>query len=297
MPKRVVVLDHADMGMDKEAAQQILTRASGATLTANRMIEYMETYMRHQDPRLSPADMYEAFVGRLSHGLMPSTLSTYVKTMKSYGIYPGQLDLARARVRRTQLLNGIKRMEEEAPLAGDRGEESLEVLREIIVRRFERDTAQDLEYRAIFFVLVATGARPENLMVAQSCSVDQKRQGVVIQWGRRKVRPPSRASLLYPFSWSTEPPADVVERIAALPTRPWGLAGSSNPASAICAWLRKRLAALGMTCRVTSTTPRGRLSRVVYEEFEAGRMSAERFGDLLDHEPSMSRTRYQTGVI
>jgi hypothetical protein len=44
-----------------------------------------------------------------------------------------------------------------------------------------------------------------------------------------------------------------------------------------------------------SSTARGLLSARLYDEYEDGRMTAERFEDLMDHEPKTSRLHYQVG--
>lgn len=276
---------------DGRAVKTIMNKASTATQAAERLLGYLEEFTVAQPRGRPPREVYELFVGRLSRGLLPSTLKSYVDTMSAYGIYPGACDQARERIRRSRLTNGIKRQDAERGVPERTTTSDFGVMRRLVEERQASDLDRDLEYRCLTYVQIATGGRPENLLQIQQLRV--LREGLAAKWGRRKVRSPARASVMYSHEWSLVPPLDIRERLWYLREKPWLFVSSSNIASAMSAWMARRVKRLGMEVKVTSTVGRARMSTLLYKKYEASEMTSERFSDLMDHEPQMSRQRYQ----
>lgn len=289
--KREVTLCGQDDEADRKAVEALVESSSDATKTAERLVAYLEEFMKSQPPEREPATIFELFIGRLSRDLQPSTLKTYVDVINDFGIFPGNCDSARQRIRRTRLMNGIKRRNNETGIPERTNATDLESLQLLVTTALPGDTARDVEYRALMYVQAATGGRPDNIM--KIIDVRLEAHGLLVKWGRRKVRGPSRAHLTYEYAWSFPPPADISRRLQGLGTEPWMFRSSSNVASATCSWLRRRCGLIKLDKRITSTSGRPRLSTILYRLYESGLMNTERFVDLMDHEPSMSRQRYQ----
>lgn len=293
MPRRAVVLTGPVDDADLRAVQAINDCASDTTKRAERLLGYLEAFIREQPEEVPDQDNFERFIGRLSRNLQPNTVRTYVETMNSYGIYPGKMDVARERIRRARFLSGIKRRDEERGIPDRTATGELSILRRLVEEVIEGDGARELEYRSFFYVQVATGGRPENIL--HVLEFEAKRDELMIKWGRRKVRPPNRSYTAYYYDWSFAPPEDVMTRINDLKKKKWLFSEARQMASSLCSWLDKRCRALslGQGIKVTSTAGRARLSTLLYALYESGAMTAEKYSDLMDHEPSMSRQRYQ----
>lgn len=279
---------------DQKAVDSLRDNASDATETAERLVGYLEDFLRDQPKDRPPQVAFDYFVGRLSRGLLPSTLKTYCEALRSYDIFPGRLEAARERIRRVRLINGIQRRDAEREIADRRSPPGLADLRRIVEESCPGDEERDMEYRTLFYVQIATGGRPENLLQIHDLQLEAGT--LLVKWGRRKIRAGGRARLGYPHSWSFAPPEEVAARIKRFPAEPW-IFKSRNIASAMGNWLKRRCERLGIQGHITATVGRPLMSAILYRLYEDGVMSREKFNDLMDHEPEMSRLRYQDTLV
>ena len=140
------------------------------------------------------------------------------------------------------------------------------------------DSATDEQYRLLWFLVLATGCRPANLRDAMGIRCDPV--GVSIQWGPRKGgRTGFRKVTVYLTAWSYPRPPDLGASGTDLACLMDGIFKSSNIASALNAWLKRRSG----RSDITSSMARDRMAAVLVTEKKEGRIDTAEYEWLMDH--------------
>jgi hypothetical protein len=291
MPRRTAIIVLGQDTKDAEALKTLLSAAGSEPGVARRLHQYLESFSADH-LHLEAEEVFELFVARLSRGLAASTLLTYTTIMRTYGVRPFDKDAVERRIRARELQLGIRHMAQSAKSEKKNHRRGVTWAHlEALVGPRATDAIRDKEWRAFVWLLMVTGNRPRHVLGAKVQKVYPS--SVLLRWGPRKVRGPSLSVLRYEYLWSSQPPEDVLRRWAGLGKKPWLFTSSSNIAAACNVWMTKR--GTGHPPILRSSTARGLLSATLYDEYEDGRMTAERFEDLMDHEPKTSRLHYQVG--
>lgn len=225
-----------------------------------------------------------------------------------FGFRPDNEDAARLRIRRAQYANAVKRLSAGEEFSREKTYPPVAALMSLLEPRPE-DTDHEREMQAFWYLCVATGNRPHNILEAISCRVEADL--LRVRWGRRKVAPIRRQPSDYPFHWSGPPPLHVRTTLLAVARRRrsskravkcgWSLhphkkdrelATEFNVASSICAWLKRR--AENGSEFWTSTTGRDVLTSLVLPLVgtDPHVPTAETYFILFDHHEHTARANY-----
>jgi hypothetical protein len=205
-----------------------------------------------------------------------TTLEGILQDFDRFHVDPFNLAAAEARLERMHLRNAIKRLAKKATRRW--------VRRPLVSGRFPiipPTDRKEQERWALWALVVATGNRPNNVLLAKAVVCDG--ESVTVSWGLRKVN--SNNEVRYKFSWSEKPPEWIRERWNALSRRKWPFPKPKNIASSINQWLKRWNFPKG----VTSTSPRGSLDHVLRGLVEGGLMTKEIYARTIDH-------TYETGL-
>lgn len=199
-----------------------------------------------------------------------SSLNTMLKSLKNFRIEPGTpgwVTKARRAVRRYAIRNAVER---EAKAAGKKMKR-VRLKTPLDGVSATRPKNRDERDRHAFWALVCvTGSRPEHILGIRGLKVGRDR--VSVHWGRRKIR--SDVTGDYLWKWSEKPPSYVLKRWATLETHPWVFARSSNIASALDGWLKRKWltpyisSSARETIDVNSIAPLVRENKIRDEDYE-----------------------------
>ena len=264
--------------------------------TAMRVARMLRLFLR-ENPALiqDPAAAWLSFVGQLINEKKNgqpvrswSTVLQYVNVADKYGIKPQNLGEAEQRLVAAAIKGG---------LAAKKKEEKKEVRYHQIAAGVScwpiREPEGKHVYQTGLYLVLATGCRAEHLCRIRRAVVTAK--GVHILWGDRKIRERRSTDLLYEFKWSARPPINVAAWIEAWP-RVHAILTHSDGGEYVAA---RRLNSfidqrLGRHVRGLSTSYyRRRMSTLLLHEVAAGRMTGERFSDLMDHTLGTGGSRYR----
>lgn len=216
-----------------------------------------------------------------------STVAAYRLCARKYGIRADRMKRAWRRIHERALGTSIDLAAlDETPLT------KYEILQREAVRRPIYHPAIQKEARAGIFLMLATGCRAEHLN--RIAKVDCTREGVLVTWQQRKILGALRRPLLYPYSWSCTPPADVIPILRRWPDarRSFSDAGPGRTVAANRVNRCIKLCKESGDPHFTSSYYRRRMSTILSQKVHAGELRKEIFRFLLDHRYETSFMRY-----
>lgn len=286
---------------DVEWSEKILKSASSYTTQAmrlwNNVAGFLELnrawFLQHETS--DEMKMCLFFGQALSQRMSARTVKGFHAMCKRFGITPSTLAEARIHILRQQITSGLERLAVETPFKRTKvypGTEALLRMCNPADGHGGHGSESRRLYRAFWFLLIVTGARPANLRKAPISLTDQ---GVIVYWKGRKVRDGERSQTLYPYRWTAKPPnPEVLSTLQEVVLDGWGLLKEAEqPASYINGWLRRfpdtTEEAIG---HWTSTTPRDNLVSILQEYVTDGVMTERRYEWLLDHTVHVGMQHY-----
>ena len=232
--------------------------------------------------------------------LRARTVLGYLKTMRQFGIRPGHLEEAEARISDHVFLKGLTRLSaRDEPLRVKEYPSPREMLQLCFgaVREASPDRQRrEVHLRCFWYILIVTGARPGNLLI---CPFYISPDGIWVGWRWRKGgRVQLRGETLYRFSWTTPPPRELHEPLLELSrgwrerphAGPWYFQDCTSAATVVNNWLHRRRK--NPPARWTSTTPRSVLSSLLLARVHQGTLSELNFVWLMDHTVQTARGHY-----
>lgn len=299
---RIAVVRGPVTDEDEAMFQKILDSASSYTEQAYRILKCLEAFLESNQGRFAvrrtpPEVQMSLFHAQaLAQGHAVRTVQTTQSICKAFGMRPGNMEAAGASIARKRFASGLDRMAANAPFIREKCYPGTkELLRLCHPENDPRGPADETGrlMRAFWFMLIVTGARPDNL---RNAPFDLNERGVYLYWGQRKIRAGARSCTLYPFLWTASPPtAEIWSTLQSVKVSGWGYISTvSQIAPAVIRWI-ERMPRITTTDagHWTSTTPRDNLVRCLLWLVAGGVMSESRYEWLLDHKIQTARQYYQ----
>jgi hypothetical protein len=279
---------------DHERVDELLANGSGYSEQARRCLRYLVEFRQANLPEAtswSRARTLELFLAQMSRSHESfATTEGYATIIEKFQLDGAAPESGEERIRRFQLTNGLERaarmqgplkVKEPTPLAS---------LASLLTEQEPVDS-KERDYQAFWFLMIATGARPDNLLKGGS-EIEISNDVVRLRWTHRKERRGAHAYLRYPLTWSLPAPSWIPRRIAALGNEDWYFRNSNNIAGAVNAWLRSHFERNSARIRFTCKATRDRLSQLLLRLYESGEITKEKFEDLMDHQVTTAMRHY-----
>jgi hypothetical protein len=265
---------------DERDARDILSATSQYTAKVRRELRYLQEFM---NANLFPAGTSKTRIlslfaaqfvnqGERSATTLDGMLHDFVK----FHVDPFNIPAAEQRLAWQDLRNGVKRLSKKAKRRWVRNP----MTRGHFPLERPADRAEQ-ERWAFWALIVATGNRPNNVLLAESITCDST--SVTVKWGLRKVH--CSHHVRYEFGWTETPPEWIQRRWSMFRIQKWPFPKAETIASSVNNWLKRWNLPEG----TTSTSPRGSLDGVLRSLVESGRMTKEIFARTMDH-------KYETGL-
>ena len=231
------------------------------------------------------------FIGQLSRANESyGTVKLYLDYIERFHIDPLNPEASLERIQRSELRSGLDRATRmQGPLKSKTPCPLADL--PLPLRERDDDTDIDRDYQALWYLVVATGSRPANLILGAG-EVTVGDAHVRVKWLHRKRRRGAHAHVGYAFEWSDKPSPRVCRRLEQLPDRSWLFADSTNISSALGSWIKSRLKKAGCKRLFTPKAARDRLSSILLQKYEEGEISKEKYECLMDHEVETAQQHY-----
>lgn len=297
MPQDSIWVPHRLVATEIARGEQILAQHGPDVRPDLKLLSDVEDFMRLNGnlPGWSRPQIIAALIGQMdSDGLWPSTIANRLAILERWHVDPRDTGAARE-----SILNSVavKAVDAYKGHVGPKRVRPLldkaDLLRPFLYAPTRSDPALQTRRRAFWFVLVATGNRPEHVEGARNLQITPTALGVL--WGKRKVRDAPNDYVWYPFAWADAPPSDVWSELY---THGVPHLGVLDPASTINGWLKSLRTGLTSgeneegAMGLTSLSGRVRLSNYLAEQVKAGEMTEQEFEIVLDHTLEVSMAHY-----
>jgi len=250
-------------------------------------------------------DEYVLFCTRLRLPIGPTALAEYARSQECANLCPvaianrieafkfltpTNVDQARNMHRLDVVTAGLRKRKANA---GGPKRKALCPLNVLLSWCTQTGNQRDLTYQSLWYILVCTGCRPEEL---HTLKMRLTPNSLDIQFNGRKNEASSGAAFLpFRFQWSAPPPAHV--KAFLLNTPHTGHIGTArNCASCFNSWLSKFHKKNGLSrpdAHVVSTCPRLRMDNVLRNEVDAGVITVAEYERLIGHTLAVSDQSYR----
>lgn len=152
---------------------------------------------------------------------------------------------------------------------------------------------RELRYQCFFYLLVATGCRPEELQGEPSIEYRLTNRGLEVQFAGRKNGPSGRVFEDFKFEYSMAPPSHLLPTLRENQAkRKFSIGTKKNIATCINSWLRKFRDILNLP-ELTSTCPRVRMDNVLRNFVDSQEMSVQTYERMMGHTIKVSDVSYR----
>ena len=285
-----------------------------AETLANDFFSWVEEARRSRPHLPFNKRLVETFIASgVSREAANSTTEKHLDIATKYNFACGDLEKILENIRSSRFANGVKHSAGNAEPARTKVYPSIsELLERTNVEHDEHLSDLELERRAFFFVLVATGNRPRHVYYARSIRLT--RDKLIVGWGMRKSGKMRRGATGYPLEWTGDPCDRIAEYLKGYNKRreasdrprktgwifgpkPRDLSADPkkkfNVASNIIGWIKRRPG-----CRQwTSTTPRDVLTTKAVKMIGTPQIRGRaRYHELFDHTEKTQLEHYNAGA-
>ena len=307
--------------LTEEAAEaqvtSVLNQASAHTLQvqqlANAFFVFLNEKMRKEPGLQCSPRTVRLFIASRMTNQSKRTNDNELKIATNFRFSCGDQETVNELIENARFNNGMKRMAGDSRYMREKVYSTMAQLLSITnVKKNEVLSPLELERRAFFYVLVATGSRPSHVYHAPF--IGRNENGLVIQWGRRKADNRRRGKLEYPFAWSGKPCQEISDLLAGYngrfrrskrtPKTGWRLhKGAERNASApanfnvgsnIDAWLEKNVSIIARTW--VSTTPRDVMTTQASQMIGGEIPNEDTYKGLFDQTLSTHLANYRQGA-
>lgn len=209
-------------------------------------------------------------------GLDPGTITTTLGHLASYRVSSSDPYACLPGLKLFAFKKGLTRKKARAGNAGKKPLLSLEAFAILwSPTEVQEVNERDLMYMTFWWLLVATGARPCNVLTGKCLCT--KTSLKFWYCGLKNDQHASAAAREYLYSWSTEPPLRVKHFLAKKGVPKLGT--EKNIAANLNSWAQKRLPDV----KISSTMPRVRLDNILSALVRENKMKESEFMWLMNH--------------
>lgn len=271
---------------DARIASEICSAASDTASQRHRWLDYFEAFLR-ENPNYREKSTHVIVSAMSAQWLradnQPSSMAVMVDFFFQFRVNPNNVDRARERVDAQRVVSGIRRM------ADNRGRIRPRRLPTCFlpgVHELEPEDEGECNRQSFWALACVTGNRCGNILYVRKLTV--KQDGVVVEWGQRKVY--SGVKVKYLFVWSAKPPDWILRRWADYNQNGWPFPPGCDMASSMQRWLEKS----GLD--LDSTSMREYMDEQTFRPLVLrGRMLPEEYALIMDHDIKTSMKHYAGG--
>jgi len=230
------------------------------------------------------AEAYRKFGKQMSQsGLDPASITTTLGYLSQYRVQSSNPGAAIAAIKLFSFKKGLERKKARK---GNSGKKPLLTIADFQHLWSKTSDARSVAYSSFWWLLVATGARPCNILTGH-CALTKTS---IKFWycGQKIEQHASAAAREYLYEWSVKPPSAIRDYIVANGVPKLGREG--NIAANLNSWAKTNFP---KEEKIVSTQPRVRLDNLLSEQVRQGQMTESEFTWLMGHSITTSDKFYR----